>query len=418
MVDISLSFSLTSILFYIGWFIVFIGISSLYIIGSLKYGSEFMSIISLLYMIMFASIGNHMWYIGSEIFGGLLIMSAICMVPLTIISSAKNMHDERKDWYEEQKLRVMAEIGTLSAACLALYKYEGFTFFVAIIAMMIWVLSEEFMVSLQQSNNINYLKNYGFFERTFKFVIEIFGILMVLTAYKIDSMNLTNDYSFWLYLIGLLSCWISLTTRNDGGSLLKFIYGIMNIMLILIWIFWIQRNIFLLLGLSGILLYQMSDIIIFRNEKNENEKNGYDKISYQIIYDILIIGLAYVFEINMIKTPILDLTFWLYINGTIMLWIEMMVKFVGKRKKMAEKYRVHEEIIVFISLLFNIGYVLLSIQLVKIVFLIFGTIGITYYITHAMNKIFNETLTYSTGLIMIGISIMTCSEFIKNYYFN
>lgn len=425
---INFDISFTSVLFYFGWFIVFLGLISFYIIGTSKYGAEFMSTLSLLYTILFTFVGNQLWSNpDSRTFGGLLIMCAICMVPVTVITMMNQIL--KKEWLQSRISRITGEIATLLAACLAIYKYQGFTFYVSIAALMIWVLGEELVLSVQKSDKYDYLVNYGFFEVPFRFVTIIFGLGMVLLAYKIEEMQLclVNDYSFWLYLIGVISFWIALSFDGSGSQSGKFIYGCINMIMILIWMFVIKRNVFLVMGLLGMTIYQGNSMvkfifgnIFFRNFSNDqSEKNKkaseYHK-SYQIGFSILTVMLANTFETYNIRTPIVDIGFWMYLSGAIALWLHIMEILVADSDNLGKRYKIHPEAIKLTSVFFNLIYVILSIKLVKIIFLILGTLGMTYYITHVMNKLFNGMIAYSTGLIMVGISIMTCSQYVKEYY--
>jgi hypothetical protein len=90
-----------------------------------------------------------------------------------------------------------------------------------------------------------------------------FGLFMTLFAIWIDIRTLMSpiknqkDYSFWLYLFGVLMFWGALCLTDSGNEFGKLIYALINIAMILIGSILVRR-IFVIcggLGLAGYLGY-------------------------------------------------------------------------------------------------------------------------------------------------------------------
>lgn len=98
-----------------------------------------------------------------------------------------------------------------------------------------------------------------------KMVSIVFGLAMIAISYVLDLLRKEKDYSFWLYLFGLMSFWFALTFSSTDELFLKFLYCGMNLMLIFIAVIF-RRTVFLVFGAMGVFIF-LYDITnsVFRN---------------------------------------------------------------------------------------------------------------------------------------------------------
>jgi hypothetical protein len=97
-------------------------------------------------------------------------------------------------------------------------------------------------------------------------------------AYYID--NKKSEYSFWLYLFGVIMFWSGLTFTHSSSEFAKFIYFLINIVLLLIGVV-IKRKVFLTFGSLGVIVYFFHLSELFRN-------------SFIFVYMVTFMGIAFV----------------------------------------------------------------------------------------------------------------------------
>jgi hypothetical protein len=79
-----------------------------------------------------------------------------------------------------------------------------------------------------------------------------FGLLMVSVAFWVDLRSrFTRDYSFWLYLFGLLAFWCGLTSLGSPQLAGKLVYLAINLALILVGAVLVRRT-FTVFGAIGL----------------------------------------------------------------------------------------------------------------------------------------------------------------------
>ena len=82
-------------------------------------------------------------------------------------------------------------------------------------------------------------------------VSRVFGITMLGIAYGVD-IKYKKDYSFWLYLFGLIILTSGLSVFYNRETIMLLIFGFTHILLIGFSII-IERNVFLVFGIIGIM---------------------------------------------------------------------------------------------------------------------------------------------------------------------
>jgi hypothetical protein len=106
----------------------------------------------------------------------------------------------------------------------------------------------------------------------------IFGFYTTILAYYID--NKKSEYSFWLYTFGVMMFWSGLTFTHNSSEIAKFIYFLINIVLLLIGVV-IKRKVFLVFGSLGVIIYFFHLSELFRN-------------SFIFVYMVTFMGIGFV----------------------------------------------------------------------------------------------------------------------------
>lgn len=223
-----------------------------------QYGGFGIFVISVVYAVCFVLAGRTLWYKqGLKIPGGILITLAVFMIPVAIYGLEqftglwpKDIGDNyfgylmkiRKNW-------VLIELGTIVAGLVAL-KYIRFPFLTAPIAIALYKMSLD-IISL-------FISGVEYMPTEIQMNISIwFGLIIILVAYLIDRRT-NEDYSFWLYLFGMLAFWIGLSyiafSQWDDSHLKMFIYCLINIIVMIISLV-LQRPLFIVFGVIGIFSY-------------------------------------------------------------------------------------------------------------------------------------------------------------------
>ena len=196
----------------------------------------------------------------TEIPGGLLLTSAVFMVPLVVFSiqeyfqiwgneSPGNYRDFyiwiRSGWF-------LMEVTTIATAIIFLSKYK-FTFLTFPLAFSLWFLSMDLTPIIFNSNDFTWDQR--------KLVSMIFGLVMLIFTYFIDRKT-KKDYAFWLYLFGMLAFWGGLSLMRSDSEFNKFVYCCINLFLIVLSVLF-NRKIFIVFGAMGVYgyLYHLSDMV-------------------------------------------------------------------------------------------------------------------------------------------------------------
>ncbi|WP_457562415.1 DUF2157 domain-containing protein [Caminibacter pacificus] len=80
----------------------------------------------------------------------------------------------------------------------------------------------------------------------------VFGFYTIIAAYFIEKKY--KDYSFWLYIFGVVMFWSGLSLSYNSSEFSKFIYFLINLILLVTGIK-LKRKVFLVFGTLGVILY-------------------------------------------------------------------------------------------------------------------------------------------------------------------
>jgi hypothetical protein len=88
-----------------------------------------------------------------------------------------------------------------------------------------------------------------------EWVSLMFGLAMLLASYLADLRSrVRQDFAFWGYLFGLMAFWGGLSLMDSSNELSRFVYCLINIVLVVLSVFLRQRA-FLVFGAVGVLGY-------------------------------------------------------------------------------------------------------------------------------------------------------------------
>jgi hypothetical protein len=142
---------------------------------------------------------------------------------------------------------VPMELATLLAGSIMFYFYR-FPFLMFPIAVTLWYMSMDLYVLLYLNNQYVPGQRAAF--------SMYFGLIMLLFAFFVDirQTDEKHDYAFWLYLFGVITFWGGLSSQSSDSELSKFMYCMINIVMILIGVF-LNRRVFSVFGVLGVLGY-------------------------------------------------------------------------------------------------------------------------------------------------------------------
>lgn len=248
------NFTIENVIYFFGGLMIIAAMTFFVGMTFEQLGGPGITLVSALYIAAFVVAGRTLYFDhGYEIPGGLLITIAVCITPL-LIYGLEVMFDfwpegTRPGSYHEYHVWVKAswifmEIGTIAAGALAL-RFFKFPFLTMPIAFSSWYLSMDLTPFLFGSDTFHWEERL--------WVSCFSGIIMIIVAYHYDRRT-KKDYSFWLYMFGVMAFWGGLSFMKGGGEFGKFVYCLINIAMIFISVI-IQRKVFIVFGGLGVFGY-------------------------------------------------------------------------------------------------------------------------------------------------------------------
>jgi hypothetical protein len=214
-----------------------------------SFGKEGMAAVSALYFVIFLLAGYFTFFKKKlEDAGGLLFSVAVSITPLLVFSILRVFNFWDTDWsYDDYHIWIkgkwiVLEITTIVVALPILLKTK-FPFIVFLIAGALWFFSMDIMQIIEEKRDLTWIERAN--------ITNTFGLFMIAIGYYAD-IKFKKDYSFWLYLFGLiiLSIGLSIFYNIDLYNLIKL--GVVNILLILFSLF-VNRNVFIVFGTIGLI---------------------------------------------------------------------------------------------------------------------------------------------------------------------
>jgi hypothetical protein len=249
-------FDLANVLWYLGTLIIMGAMSLFSTLAFSLMGSLALFLTALVYAVVFVIAGHHLWHKrGLTTPGGLLIAAAVSMAPLAIFSlqdmlgwwAGQGRPGNYRDFYIWIKGGfIPMEIGTILAALVAL-RFFRFPFILMIAAVVLWFMS------MDVADWLKGIDTYTSFSLRQK-VSLVFGLVLIPVAWAVDLARRGKDYGFWLHLVGAITFWGGLSLQSSDSELSKFIYCLINLMLIGFAVF-LSRRVYAVFGGLGLMMY-------------------------------------------------------------------------------------------------------------------------------------------------------------------
>ena len=250
----SASFRATHILFYLGGLIAIAAMSLFMTLGWNAFGGIGIFLIACGYGVVACLVADWLlWQQRQPIPAGLLAALAVTMVPLAIYGLQAKLgywdasHTEYRDFHRYIDWRwLMMELGTLLFGAILLWRYR-LPFMVMPLAVVLWYLSMDLTPFLFHD------EDYSWHRR--EMVSMVVGLLMLALAFYIDLRTRhTLDFAWWIYLFGLMAFWGGLSMQHSDSELNKFLYCLINLLLITVGGM-IGRRVFAIFGGMGVAGY-------------------------------------------------------------------------------------------------------------------------------------------------------------------
>jgi len=254
-------FSFTNTLYYFGGMVA-IGAMTLFMtLGWQAFGPWGLLAISAGYLVACLKVADSLKSRQLPIPAGILATLAVCLVPLIVWCAQQGLGlwppggpDSYSAYHTHINWRwITLEFATLAAGVVMLWRYR-LPFMVMPIAVTLWYLSMDLAHAMMQQEDQ--------WDWTFmRDVSLVFGIATCFIAVWVDvrSRRATQaewrqDYAFWLYLYGAIMFWGGLSLRDSDSELGKFLYCLINLVLVFGGAA-IGRRVFTVFGGLGVAIY-------------------------------------------------------------------------------------------------------------------------------------------------------------------
>lgn len=245
------SFNFTHLLYYVGGLIA-IGAMSLFMnLGFESFGGWGIVFISILYACAGILLANRFKSNGYSIPAGICATFAVVLTPIAIYGLQHALglwpdETDYRDFHRHVKWHwLYMELGTLVTA-LAIARIYKYPFLVMPIAIVLWYLSMD--VSLMLTGEMPRFEMRAI-------VSMYFGLLMMGAAFWVDIRTRNaGDYSFWLYMFGVIAFWCGMTSQDSDSEISKLIYFSINIFMMGAGVLLIRR-VFVVFGAIGSIIY-------------------------------------------------------------------------------------------------------------------------------------------------------------------
>ena len=239
------------ILYYGGGLLIISAMTWLMGTGWTNFGNLGITVISASYIIVFLITGYYIFFRKKlEVAGGLLFSVSIAVTPLFVFSLLRLFNFWPQEWdYNDYYIWikgkfVILEISVILIAIPILLKTK-FPFIVFLIAGSLWFFSMDIVPIIYEKTHFTWTER--------AIVSNIFGLIMIGIGYFAD-IKFKRDYSFWLYIFGLITLSSGLSVFYNDNIFKFMILGAANILLILFSVY-INRNVFLVFGAIGLIQF-------------------------------------------------------------------------------------------------------------------------------------------------------------------
>jgi hypothetical protein len=214
-----------------------------------SFGAQGMLVVAIGYFAAFMAAGYVLFFRKSlPVAGGLLFSVAIAVVPLLVFSVMKAFDfwpqdTEYGDFYAWIKGKwVVLELATIVVA-LAIFARTKFSFILFLVSFALWFMSMDIVPILYGENDFSWTAR--------AHVSMAFGAAMIAAGYFSD-LKFRKDYSFWLYLFGLMTLTFGFSVFYNDNLFMLCALGLVHVFLIVLSLV-LDRTVFLVFGTLGIM---------------------------------------------------------------------------------------------------------------------------------------------------------------------
>jgi hypothetical protein len=250
-------FTFTNVLYYLGGMLAIGAMSVFMTLGWEGFGGWGVFFISLLYMGIAFKLAGRFETQGLLVPMGIMAALIVVLVPLATwgVQHALGYWADARHAQNYRQFHIFIdwrwttlEFATLIAGALMLYRYKA-PFLLMPVAVVLWYMSMDLVMLLLPPDVRPWSESEWLLRKWFS---VCFGLIMLLGAFWVDlRARFTRDYSFWLYLFGLLTFWCALTSLGSNQLAGKLVYLAINLALILIGAALVRRT-FTVFGALGV----------------------------------------------------------------------------------------------------------------------------------------------------------------------
>ncbi|TEW54411.1 DUF2157 domain-containing protein [Psychromonas sp. RZ22] len=244
-------FGLTLMFYYMGGMIAIAAMTLFMNVGWESFGGKGIVFLCLLYALIGLKLTNIFQSKGLSIPAGISGAFVIALTPLAIygLQHALGIWPDESVYREYHRTIkwhwLYMELGTLVVGAIIAWKYK-YPFLIMPITVTLWYLSMDVTVMLNGGDDSWELR---------KLVSIYSGLLMIVLAACIDiRSHHKGDYSFWMYLFGVIAFWGGISLQSSDSELSKFIYFVINLLMIFVGVI-IVRRVFVIFGAIGCSIY-------------------------------------------------------------------------------------------------------------------------------------------------------------------
>lgn len=249
-------FKMAHLLYYFGGFIAIAAMSWLITLGFEQFGGIGIMVISVCYALIGMLLADRFKRQNLMIPHSILLAFVLVLVPLFVFGLQQTLgvwseeYQNYRDYHTWISWQwIFMELSTLAVGAIMMWRYKR-AFVMFPIAVTLWYLSMDVAPFL----------NDGVLDWALRRTVSIyFGLAITLLALfidfrQIDREDKTQDYSFWLYIIGALTFWCALTFNSTNNEWLSFGYFVINLVMMFFGLV-IQRRVFVVLSGLGSCVY-------------------------------------------------------------------------------------------------------------------------------------------------------------------
>jgi len=252
-------FTFTHVLYYLGGLIA-IGAMTLFMnLGWESFGGWGIVFISLIYAAVGLKLSSQFAGKQHTIPAGICATFVVCLTPLAIYGLQQGLgvwpdDSTYREYHRYIKWHwLYMELGTLAVGTVLAWRYK-YPFLIMPIAVTLWYMTMDLTAMISGGDITWELR---------KLVSLYSGLLMVCLAFWVDIRSRrTLDYAFWIYIFGVIAFWGGLSSMNSEDEFSKFMYFMVNVLMIGIGVVLVRRVfvIFGALGASGYLGHLASNV--------------------------------------------------------------------------------------------------------------------------------------------------------------